>query len=288
MPSMKSLLREPLLHFLVLGLALFLLDALWSAQGSSEQRIVMSPPRITALVENFKRTWQRLPTGGELDGLIEEQVRDEILTREALRLGLDRDDTIIRRRLRQKLEIITEESSDAATPSDAELESYRKAHAELFRSAPQIAFEQVFFDPSKHGARLGTDIAQARAALEKAAAHPEAAQAQGDALFVLQASYPPTDQRAIASSFGDAFAAALAQLGPDAVGHWLGPIESGYGQHLVRLQTFEASREPALAEIRALVEREWRNVQRNQAREAQYQALRANYRIEIAGKSSAP
>ncbi len=287
---MKNLLREPLVHFLLLGLALFALNAYWAANAGGEQRIVVSQARVTTLTQNFARTWQRQPSASELDGLIEEYIRDEILTNEALRLGLDRDDTVIRRRLRQKLEIITEESAASANPTDSELDSYRQVHADTFRGEARFAFEQVFFDPTRRGEQLSSDIERARSALNNSIRRATAADfsTYGDALFVLQPRYALTGERAIASSFGNAFVTALSTLKADVSGQWQGPIESGYGLHLVRITGREAGANLPLADVRPLVEREWRNAQRNRARDAHYQSLRATYRIDIAKPKATP
>lgn len=271
--------REPLLHFLLLGAALFALGA-WQDQYAAPQgRIVLDEARVRALAENFRRTWQRPPTAGEIDGLIEEQIRDEVLTREAQRLGLDRDDTVIRRRLRQKIEIITEEAA-AVTPTEAQLQAYLDTHGEVFRRAPRVAFAQVFLDPGKRGNRLDSDIKTLLAQLK--ASNRRSANADfsrlGDQIFVLKSRYPLSDSREIAASFGADFAAALTELPR---GEWRGPVASGYGLHLVRVDELVSAPMPSLADVRALVEREWRNEQRKAVAQAQYQRLRAGYQIVV-------
>jgi hypothetical protein len=216
----------------------------------------------------------------ELDGLIEEHIRDEVLTREAQRLGLDRDDLVIRRRLRQKIEIITEEAAAAVAPTDAQLNDYLQAHADDFRGEGRVAFAQVFLDPAKRGAQIEAD---ARTLLDKLNGAPGGAGSAepalpGDGLFMLKPQYGLTGGREIAATFGAEFAAALPA---QPVGKWSGPVASGYGLHLVRVDKVEPAPAPALDEIRPLVEREWRNVQRKQAAEAQYRELRSAYRVVI-------
>lgn len=279
---LQTLLREPLLHFLALGLLIFAVDAWWSGRGG-EQAIVISRAQVGALQQNFLRTWQRPPTAAETQHLIEEAIRDEVLQREAVRLGLDRDDTVIRRRLRQKLEIITEEGAAAVAPSEAELEAFRQQHAAQFQGEARIAFEQVYFDPAKRGAKLAGDLEAALKRLSSAASRPAAAEFSrlGDALFVLQPSYPLATERALAASFGEDFVRSLRAVEPTRHGQWLGPLESSYGQHLVRIVGFEAGVTPALEQIRPLVEREWSNAQRIAAREAHYRELRARYAIRV-------
>lgn len=282
-PSRAALWREPLVHFLVLGFLIFALDRWAPWRGSGEGRIEISAARQASLAQNFQRTWQRPPTATELGGLVEEAIRDEVLTREAVRLGLDRDDTVIRRRLRQKLELIQEDAGARVEASDEALRTWRAAHPEAFRGEPRFAFAQVFFDPAKRGTQIDAQAARVRTQLNAAPAQAAAAAARmGDALFVLQAEYPLTGARAIAATFGDGFAAALAQLPPAAAGEpWQGPVKSGYGLHLVRILSQEAGADLPFETVRPFVEREWRNAERERLREAQYQALRAQYAIRV-------
>jgi hypothetical protein len=245
------------------------------------------------LAENFRRTWQRLPAAGELDGLIEDYIRDEVLTREAVRLGLDRDDQVIRRRLRQKIEIISEEAAASVQPTDAQLQEFLTKHADAFRGEAKVAFAQVFFDPGKRGDRVEANAKALLAQLnanEKPTSRPEkgfhAASADfskttGDPLFVLKPTYPLTGQREIATTFGGDFATALAELPKAGSGQWHGPIASGYGLHLVRVDALVPGVLPTLDQARPLVEREWRSQHRQESGERAYQALRGAYQIVI-------
>lgn len=271
---------EPLLHFLVLGAALFLLSAWWDRRSTDQGTIVVSEASVRALEENFRRTWQRPPTGPELEGLIDEHVRDEVLTREAQRLGLERDDAVIRRRLRQKIEIITEETAASIVPTDSELMDYLAKNAEAFHGESRVAFAQVYLDSAKRGQRIAAD---ARNLLEKLGRQPQQLaqtelQAQGDRLFALKPRYELTSTREISAAFGSEFATDLVTR---PVGKWSGPLQSGYGVHLVYVEQVEHAPAAELADVRPLVEREWRNVQRKRAAEAQYQKLLAGYRLVI-------
>jgi hypothetical protein len=125
--------QEPLVHFLVLGALLFVAFDRWGAGGAGTSRIVVTPGQIDAMASGFARTWQRPPTEEELKGLLDDHVREEIATREAMALGLDRDDTVIRRRLRQKFEFIAEDSIDATPPTEADLQRWLDAHPADFR-----------------------------------------------------------------------------------------------------------------------------------------------------------
>jgi PPIC-type PPIASE domain len=276
---LKSLLREPLVHFLLLGAALFALDA-WlrpTAATAANTEIVVSEARIRNLAQNFRRTWQRPPTREELDGLVESHVREEVLYREALALGLDRDDTIIRRRLQQKIEFISEEAAALAKPTDEELNAYLKANADAFRVEPRATFSQVYLDPRKRSSTLEADAKRLLAALNGGSASPDPAQL-GDRLMMLEHRYEGGAKAEVARLFGNDFADALVK---QPVGKWVGPIASGYGVHLVKVESLAAGGTPALDEVRPLVEREWANVRRQEVGKAFYERLRAKYAIKV-------
>lgn len=158
-PLMKKLVREPFLHFLLLGAAIFLVHHFVSARADNQPgKIVITQGDITSIVIGFSRTWQRPPTREELDGLIRDRVREEVYYREAMAMGLDRDDPIIRRRLQQKLQFVTDDVAAPAEPTDAELSEYLKTHADVFRVDRRFTFNQIYLDPAKHGERLAQDI----------------------------------------------------------------------------------------------------------------------------------
>ena len=148
-----DLLREPLVHFFLLGAGIFLLAAL---VGESDQdqpdQIVVSPKQIDRLVETWQRTWQRPPTQAELEGLIEDHIREEILYREAIAMGLDRDDTIIRRRLRQKMEFLPQDLVEQAEPTDAELRNYLRENADVFQVEARVSFQHIYLNLERQGA----------------------------------------------------------------------------------------------------------------------------------------
>src|SRR5262245_57320238 len=162
---MKAALREPLLHFLALGALLFLYFE-WRGGGSGPggTRIVITEGIVRSLSSGFVRTWMRPPTPDELKGLVDEYVKEEIATREAAAMGLDRDDTVIRRRLRQKLEFLAEDAEEQAPPSNAELERWLAAHPEAFPAEERVALRQVFVSGAKRGASTADE---ARRLLER-------------------------------------------------------------------------------------------------------------------------
>ncbi len=165
--KLRSLLREPLVHFLLIGAALFLFFA-WSGGygGVGSRRIVIGPGQVKHLAVGFARTWRRPPTQQELKGLVDDFVREELATREARSMGLDRGDTIIRRRLRQKLEFLVEDAAEAVPPTDAELQTWLDEHPDTYRREPQLAFRQVFLSPDRRGPAVQTDAEQLRIRLQ--------------------------------------------------------------------------------------------------------------------------
>lgn len=275
---LRSLVREPLVHFFLLGAALFALDAWLRPAGTpaTNTEIVVGEARVRSLAQNFRRTWQRPPTRQELDGLVEGHVREEIFYREALALGLDRDDTIIRRRLQQKMEFIAEEAAALAQPTEAELERYLAAHPEAFRVEPRVTFTQVFVDPRRRTATLEADVERLLGVLNAGdSADPALA---GDRLLLLEPRYEDAARPEVARLFGDGFAEALLAL---PTGRWVGPVESGYGVHLVKVEALTPGATPPLAEVRPQVEREWANARRQELAQAFYDGLRARYTITV-------
>ncbi len=276
---LKSLAREPLVQFLLLGAAFFALDA-WlrpTSANTASTEIVVSEARVSNLAQNFRRTWQRPPTREELDGLVESHVREEVFYREALALGLDRDDSIIRRRLQQKMEFVSEEAAALAKPTDEELNAYLKANAEAFRSEPRVTFVQVYLDPRKRTSTIDADARRLLDSLSRAGTSVDPAKS-GDRLLLLEARYENMPQAEVARLFGSAFAEALVK---QPVGQWVGPIPSGYGVHVVRLEALQPGGTSALDDVRPLVEREWANARRQALAKAFYDKLRAKYAIKV-------
>ena len=275
---LRSLLREPLVHFVLLGAGLFVLDAwLRPRSGSSGGgEIVVSEARIRNLAQNFRRTWQRPPTRQELDGLIEDFVREEVLYREALALGMDRDDAIVRRRLRQKLEFVSEEAATLVQPTEQQLAEYLAASPDKFRVESRATFTQVFLDPSR---REGTLERDAKRLIDQLNRGPTVAAVDvGDNLQLLEPRYENVSPSEVERVFGAEFAAALFE---QKTGIWVGPISSGYGAHLVRVEAMTQGAVASLDDVRPLVEREWANAKRNEVRDAFYAGLRKKYDVTI-------
>lgn len=268
------IIREPLLHFLLLAALIFAVHGVVAGRVQTEETIDVTSAKIAQMAEIFTRTFQRPPTADEMKGLIDDYVKEEIYVREALRLGIDKDDTVIRRRLRMKMEFLNDAAAEATPPAEAELVAYLAAHPDKFQEAPRVAFEQVYLDAQKRGAAAEADAAAILGSLKTDASFAASA---GDPTL-LPPSMPLTDRQGIAQLFGDDFAAIVVTLPP---GEWQGPIESGFGLHLVKVTGQEAGRVPPLADIRPQVEREWLNDRREAVARQKLDDLLTRYKVTI-------
>jgi hypothetical protein len=280
----RAVLREPLVLFLAAGAGLFLA---WTAKGdparATSEQIRVGAATIEALAENWTRVRLRPPTAEELRGLVDDHVREEVYYREGLALGLDRDDTIIRRRLRQKLEFLSADLGGQALPSEEQLRGYLAEHPDPFRREMRLTWTHVFLSPRRAGA-TGPDAVQRLLAALNGPGGDRAAQEAGDP-FLLPFDFEAVATADIARLFGDDFAGALAALEP---GRWHGPIASGYGAHLVLVRQRIPGSVPPFEEVRDAVRREWQSKARRDANEAFYQKLRDRYRVVVEDTGGAP
>jgi hypothetical protein len=279
----KAWLREPLVHFLLIGAGLFVLyNVLNRGESDAPRDIVVSEARVEALAENFARTWMRPPTAQEIKGLVDDYVAEEVYYREAVAMGLDRDDLVIRRRLRQKMEFISADAAAATPATDAQLQAYLEQHAEKFLMPPRLTFQQVYFSTDRRGEGAARDAEKllAELAAGRGPANPLEA---GDATLLPPAMEAAAPQD-IANAFGDEFAAAIEDA---PVGQWSGPLPSGFGVHLVKVDGREAGTAPTLAEIRPLVQREWEAENRKNVEKALLDKLRARYDVRVEGPAAA-
>jgi hypothetical protein len=269
------MIREPLVHFLLIGAALFLLFE-WTGGGGGDRRIIITRGQIDRLAESFEAVWLRPPTEAELKGLVDDYVREEVAIREAVRLGLDRDDTIIRRRLRQKLEFMLEDTLDAHPPTDEDLAFWLEKNADSFRTDARISFRQVYVsrdrigeDPVSFAGRLQKELARsgAEAAIERA----------GDPLSLPQ-EYSLSARSEIGALFGEDFAAKLVTLEP---GRWEGPVESGYGFHLVFVRERIEGSVPPLDRVRDEVERDLLAARRKAELDQAYEKMLSEYEVVV-------
>lgn len=269
---MRRLLREPLLHFVVLGAALFGGYRWVSVPAADQATIVVSAERIASLGAQFAAAHGgRQPDDAELRGLIDAYTRDEMLYREGLALGLDRDDPVVRNRVRQKAELLSDDVM-AADPTEADLQAYLDAHRADFELPGGVSFEQVYIDPNRHA-----DVDRAVGAARAALARGRSPEGVGDRTM-LPASMAGARPAEIGAQFGDAFGAALAGLTGSG---WQGPVKSAFGLHLVRIVGRQPPVHPTLAEARDVVAREWNRAQVVARRADFTRALARRYRVQI-------
>lgn len=264
------LLREPLVHFLAAGALIFVILS-GRPPDAGERRILVNEALVTGLVNGYVQAFRRPPNDEELDGLIRDYVRGEVYYREALRLGLDRDDEVVKKRLRNKMLAIAGAEAEATKPSDADLQALLDKNPARYAQPPRYTLEQRY---------LGPDSPALRAAAKQQIAQlkPGAAPALTGEPFPLPARLADTPLFDIASQFGDEFAAALAAA---PVSQWSGPVQSGFGLHLVRIERREAPPPPRLEDLRQRLENDWRSAAVRKAEEDNLNALLKGYDVVI-------
>jgi len=269
----RTLLGEPMLHFLLIGSALFTASG-WMAPGDSGgRRIVITQGVVDDLVTQHVAARGREPSTTELNRLIESYVRDEILYREGVKLGLERDDIVVKRRVRQKIEMIAEEDASTGAPTDADLSAYLRANQARFVQPAILTFEQVFLGQTTSGPGVVRAVAVTREGLRSGT---DPAKLGQQTLLPYRMTLTPADL--VARDFGAFFAAALEKA---PVGEWVGPIDSSFGAHYVRVSDRTPAVAPQLAAVRDHVVREWENERRQRARNDAYAKMRGGYEVSI-------
>jgi len=277
---MKRLLREPLLHFLLAGLAMFAgYRALHpEANGrDSSDRIVLTEDDLRQISAAWLAQGRPSPTPEEMRRLIESKVREEILYREALALGLDKGDTIVKRRLAQKMEFLAEDLSRVRDPKTEELKAWFEKNRERFTLPPRVSFRHLYFSSDRRGERVKGAAASARERLGGKPADSPVAATLADS-FMFQDYYGDRTPEQVADVFGTTFAAALFQLTP---GSWQGPIESGLGWHVVWVESITPGRAPAFEEIEPDIKSGWIEEQRIETRRRTFDAMKARYEVVL-------
>jgi hypothetical protein len=269
---LQRFLREPLLHFIVIGGLFFLIyTAVNDTFDISTDTIFITPERIDQIETIFTGVWNRKPTDEELDNLIKEEVRSEVYYRDALALGLDKNDAIVRRRLRQKMEFLTDTGIYLQEPSPGELETYFAANEQVYKNEPRLAFEQVYLGESPPEDSVSQTLKMLRS---ESAVDPSTLGQH----TLLPAQLKMSQPGAIDSVFGKGFYSQIAVLAP---GEWVGPVTSTYGIHLIRTLDGEPARMPPLEEIRDFVLQDWRSAKAEENREQDYAKRRSRYTVEI-------
>jgi peptidyl-prolyl cis-trans isomerase C len=275
--ALKAFIREPLVHFLVLGAGVFGLFAFVGDRSEIEpDEIVVGAGQIERMSQAWRKTRMRPPTQPELEGLIRDYIKEEVLYREALVLGLDQDNAVIRRHLRQKMEFLSEDIAARTEPDDETLQAFLDANPDKFRTDPQITFQHIYFSWDKRGDLAAPDARQVLATLSGNETDDEVA-ALGDPL-PLPHSVERYPVREVANLFGRDFAAQLMFV---ETGQWLGPVPSGFGLHLVIVDERIDAVLPQLDVVRDAVVREWREEQRQSVNEVFYETLRTRYNVVI-------
>lgn len=273
-----KLLREPLVHFVAAGAVLFGAYAWFSrdqVDTGGVEPVQVTDGDVRWLVETWSKQWLREPSPNELRGMIADLVNEELMAREALEMGLEKDDTIVRRRLAQKLKFLVEDTAHFVEPSEDELRSYYASHADRFMAPATVSFTQIFYNPA------GRDDAVAAAETSLVALrngrNGELAAASGDR-FLLDGEFRDLDASALSGMFGPEFAAAVFGLKS---GAWSGPIRSAYGLHLVFISKTNVTKPRPFEEVRGALLADWWREKEETASREYIDRLRAKYGVEL-------
>ena len=276
---MFRFLKEPLIQFLVLGACIYGGYALFGTndEGEGDYVITVDQARVDGFVSGWQARMGRVPTPQELDGMIDQFLKEEILYREAVAMGLGENDPITRRRLAQKLEFLTKDVARLKKPVDGELEQYFAANKDSYREPDLITFTHVFFDPDKRDDATLTDAKTVLVTLQAVGEPPEDVAELGDR-FMLQSYYPQKSELDIRRQFGVGFSEPVMQLAP---GQWHGPVLSGYGVHEVYVYTLLQAPEPVFADVQERVFEDWQAEQQESFNAEYFTSLRSRYEIIV-------
>ena len=272
-------LKEPLLHFILAGLALFgayawLADDRDSAENDF-RTVHIHQADVDWIKGLWSRQWHREPTQDELRGLVADHLKEELFAREARAMKLDENDIVLRHRLAQKLSFLIEDAIDVAQPSENDLQRLYAAHPDRFQSGPSISFRQIYFNPASRK-DSASDAAQVLADL-RTRAHVEDTTEMGDRLMV-DSSLKEANEQTVSAVFGSEFARSVFTLEP---GNWSGPVRSGFGLHLVNVTDLKKAQPLAFAAVQPQLVREWQREQGQLANEKFMNELRKKYRIVV-------
>lgn len=289
MVAMKRFLHEPLVHFLLAGALLFGVFRLLGPASAdpASTRIVLTMDQVAQMLRLFQSQWGRPPTQAEFNAMIEAGVKEEVLYREALAMGLDKEDEIVRRRMAQKVEFLSEDVANAHEPSGAELQAWYATHSARFDEPRRVSFRHLYFSPDRRGPRAQADAA---GALARLAGRPEDAPLAATLAdpFMFQDYYRDQTRESLRREFGPGFAAALDTL-PE--GRWSGPVESGLGWHLVFVDAVIPGQPSPLEAVLPQVRDAWLDEQKAVAWDSAYAAMRKKYTVFLPGvpdSASAP
>ena len=273
------LFKEPLIQFLIIGAGIYGAYAMFATpeENFRDTLVHVDSNRINGFISEWEARWNRPPTREEIDGLIQSYIKEDVLYRQAISMGLNEDDPITRRRMAQKLEFLTSDLAMMVQPAEGELEQYFNDNSEAYRAPDRMTFSQVFFDPDSRGNSTLGDAAAALLELQAAGAPTEESMQVGDG-FMLQSDFVSVTATEAARQMGTGFVEAVVQLEP---GSWHGPVLSGYGVHLVYVYRYEKSPPAVFEDVQAAVLENWQFEQREQFNADFLENLKTRYEIVI-------
>lgn len=279
---MRDVFRKPAVHVLILGamVAVAILVAKGPPAGEAARRVVITGGDLLQLRASFVRTWQREPTADELRGALEQHIRQEVLYREALSRGYDRDDLVVRRAMQQKMEFLAASQSLQEPPTEEEIEAFFSLRRERYRLPAVVSFAQLYVSPDRRGADTETFANELLERLRREDPGPMSLPTWGDPIM-LETFYSDTSEQEIRGAFGADFAEALVVL---PVGSWEGPVTSGFGLHLVKIARRVESRVPDWREVSGRVISDMEFEARASSRDQLYQEIAQNYEIVLDGQ----
>ena len=277
--KLTRLFTEPLIQFLIIGACIYGAYALFGApeEDFRDTRVHVDSARINAFISGWESRWNRPPTRDEIDGLIQSYIKEDVLYRQAVLMGLNEDDPITRRRMAQKLEFLTSDLAMMVQPAEGDLEQYFNENSELYRAPDRMTFSQVFFDPDDRGNRTLEDAKEALVKLQTAGVPTEESMQVGDG-FMLQGDFVSVTEAEAARQMGNGFVEAVVKLEP---GSWHGPVLSGYGVHLVYMYDYQKSPPAIFEDVQAAVLENWQLEQREKFNADFLENLKTRYEIVI-------
>ena len=278
------IIKEPLLHFILTGAAIYLMFT-WFGRTESEEvvaigSIVITEGEMVWLAGAWRKRWNRPPTNEEMLGLVRQHLRETVLYREAMSMGLDRDDTIVRRRLAQKLEFLSQGLVQPEPPSEEQLKKYFEDNIDRYRMPRQITFTHVFLDPDKRGDQTLMDAEALKAKLIAEATVPMESCDLDDSLM-LQGYYPERSEADISKLFGSEFVKLTIKLEPE---KWHGPVLSGYGTHLVYVHALQEFPTPIFEQVAGRVAEDWETGKWQELNAEYIESFLKRYEVVMEGK----
>lgn len=276
---LTRLFKEPLIQFLIIGAAIYGAYALFGSpeEDYRDNIILVDSNRINAMISEWESRWQRPPTRQEIDGLIQQYIKEDVLYRQAVSMGLNEDDPITRRRMAQKLEFLTSDLAQMQEPAEGELETFFEENEAAYRDPDRISFSHIFIDPDARGDATLDDADQLLAQLKAEGEPTEEMLQQGDR-FMLQNYFAAASERDIRRQLGSGFAESVMALEP---GQWHGPVLSGYGVHLVYVFAYQEAPAPQFEAVRERVLEDWHTVKREEFNQQFLESLKERFEIIV-------